>query len=507
MPIQRFYVPTSSPYKLYTETFTSSTVWTAPVGVTQVKCTIVGGGGGSGSITRTATDTGSAYYATGGGAGGEVKEEYIEVSPGAAYLVEIGAGGSGSIGNTASSSSVVLAGAGGVSTFALNYTLNNAVSNGSGEFGILDWRSGSSTNGFNSYPTSLTGYNSTALGTTSLQQTNVTTTSFSVTNVTENDLTRFIQASLSAAHNEIVQIVKVDPSTQYTLSAYANRVSGTNSMNAGIAISWLTSASSTTFISTSTSSSQSLTTDSVNLFTLTATSPSNATHAAVRLARWASTTSEYVRWTGIMLSPGSDINNYIGPFVEGPWEDSQYGMITISTGVLSNGGGGGGSLFNSTVLPSTGPGSGQARYSASAEVAGGHGAGAGVITDMYGMLNSVSTAAATGGWSLGSTFVSNSRFNIQSAYPTFSPSTSITMITPSINEGDKSRYGAGGAGGSSNQSSARVPFYNKDKRKNNGSGANGVALRLPSGSASMSVINGLLGKPGIVTIEYFGPAA
>jgi len=72
------------------ETFTSSTTWTCPVGVTsiQVECWGAGGAGGSAS---TATSSGNRSGG-GGGAGSYVKKT-IAVVPGTAYTITVGVGG------------------------------------------------------------------------------------------------------------------------------------------------------------------------------------------------------------------------------------------------------------------------------------------------------------------------------------------------------------------------------------------------------------------------------
>ena len=73
------------------ETFTSSTTWTAPNGVSSVtvKCWGAGGAGGGNSTT---TDGG------GGGGGGAYSSSIILVTSGNTYTVTVGAGGVGVIG-------------------------------------------------------------------------------------------------------------------------------------------------------------------------------------------------------------------------------------------------------------------------------------------------------------------------------------------------------------------------------------------------------------------------
>jgi hypothetical protein len=520
MPIQRFYVPTSSPYKLYTQKFTSSTTWTAPVGVTNVKYTIVGGGGGGGSssYTQTSTSTYSIFH-PGGGAGAEVSRGYTDVNPGTPYLVEVGAGGIGSIAN-ANSSAVVLAGQGGTSTFALNYVLKNAVINGAREFSNNFWRAGSSTNTSPNYPTNLTSaFNNTSLGVFASNVSTQTSTSFSITNVTVNGITPFLQAVASGNHNELVQIVPVDPSTQYTLSAYAVRqLSGTQQMTSGIAISWLTSASATTFISTNTSTTTLLSSSSVTQFTVTATSPSNATHAVLRFARWCSSAnSEYALFTGMQLEQGNVANNYTGPLVPGDHVDSPFGLIEVSSGSFAFGGGGGGSMWNTTEFLGVGPGGGRpGRTSGSGFIpsaVGGHGSGAGLIPFPGIIIRSISAISSTSGWSVSYTDLNNGRANIPNSIPrTSSAHTSNTYFSMNINEGTEEGYAASGYGGHVASSGPIITkgYVSPGSNKNSlptSYGSGGDAVGFATISSTNILENGFDGKPGIVIIEYFGPAA
>ncbi len=85
-----------------TETFNSSTTWTAPVGVTSVTVEAWGGGGGGGAATVAASKGG-------GGSGGQYAKKVVTVTPGTNYAIAIGSGGT--VGTTSSG------GAGGDSTF------------------------------------------------------------------------------------------------------------------------------------------------------------------------------------------------------------------------------------------------------------------------------------------------------------------------------------------------------------------------------------------------------
>ncbi len=72
-----------------TETFTTSTTWTAPTGVTSVTAEVWGGGGGGGG-QNLASDGGG-----GGGGGAYSKQTAITVVPGNSYTVTVGSGGTG----------------------------------------------------------------------------------------------------------------------------------------------------------------------------------------------------------------------------------------------------------------------------------------------------------------------------------------------------------------------------------------------------------------------------
>ena len=71
------------------QTFTSSTTWICPAGVTEVEYLVVAGGGGGGGGTGGAGENGGA----GGGAGGFRTGTGFSVTAGTSYTVTIGAGG------------------------------------------------------------------------------------------------------------------------------------------------------------------------------------------------------------------------------------------------------------------------------------------------------------------------------------------------------------------------------------------------------------------------------
>jgi len=72
-----------------TQTFTVSSTWTCPSGVTSVQVECWGGGGAGGSAMGTTSYRGSA----GGGAGGTYVRSTVSVTPGTVYTVTVGDGG------------------------------------------------------------------------------------------------------------------------------------------------------------------------------------------------------------------------------------------------------------------------------------------------------------------------------------------------------------------------------------------------------------------------------
>lgn len=77
------------------KTFTSTSAWVAPAGVTLVQ--LIGWGGGGGGGGAAAGGTGSNLQSAGGsGGGGALKvTQWVTVVPGTSYTVTIGAGGTG----------------------------------------------------------------------------------------------------------------------------------------------------------------------------------------------------------------------------------------------------------------------------------------------------------------------------------------------------------------------------------------------------------------------------
>lgn len=72
-----------------TQTYTSSTTWTCPSGVTSIAIAVQGGGGGGGGGGST-----SGYRGGGGGGGGCAYSSALTVVPGRIYTVTVGGGGS-----------------------------------------------------------------------------------------------------------------------------------------------------------------------------------------------------------------------------------------------------------------------------------------------------------------------------------------------------------------------------------------------------------------------------
>lgn len=84
--------------------YTSSSTFTVPIGVNQLKVTAVGGGGGAGGGACAQVDPGSGMYGqsgSGAGAGAVVKNALIDVVAGEQISIIVGAGGLGGRGGRA----------------------------------------------------------------------------------------------------------------------------------------------------------------------------------------------------------------------------------------------------------------------------------------------------------------------------------------------------------------------------------------------------------------------
>jgi len=127
-----------------TESFTSSSTFTVPDGVTSIIVQAWGGGGGGGAVNG-----GSGEKAAGGGKGGSfVRTTAFTVIPGQMYTVTVGA--AGAAGTTGS----VNGGAGGTSSFA-DHGVNIIAAGGNGGFGVSattgDAAGQTGTNGTNTF--------------------------------------------------------------------------------------------------------------------------------------------------------------------------------------------------------------------------------------------------------------------------------------------------------------------------------------------------------------------
>jgi hypothetical protein len=87
---------TDSAWGLARQSFTSSTTWTVPTGITSVNYLVVAGGGGGGGAYQ---GPGSGGSGGGGGAGG-YRTGTLSVTPGASLTVTVGAAGSAGAANT-----------------------------------------------------------------------------------------------------------------------------------------------------------------------------------------------------------------------------------------------------------------------------------------------------------------------------------------------------------------------------------------------------------------------
>lgn len=141
-----------------TQLFTASGTFTVPTGVTKVFVTMCGGGGGGGG------GDGESWSGAGGGGGGSYINKQLTVTPGNAYTVTVGAGGtagarnaSGGAGGSTSIGALLTATGGGGGTSGNTPTGGSA---GTGDFkgeigifftglqGLITRRGGNSLFGF-----------------------------------------------------------------------------------------------------------------------------------------------------------------------------------------------------------------------------------------------------------------------------------------------------------------------------------------------------------------------
>lgn len=325
MPIQKFYVASSSPYKQYSQTFNSSSTWTCPVGTTEVDVFAVGGGGGSGGFDWNTTQY---YGVSGGGGGGQIFKKTLSVVPGTTYNVYVGAGGAG--GYSSLSGQI-----GGLSGFNNSYTLIN---------GIIQQPSSSnnryryiSTSGSLTSPPSYNNANY-----------NMTSTNYfypggnpAVNTALDNGVTRAIYLGGGSQYQGTYFWVPVKPNTLYTASAYYASSSTSTTSSCNVRIEWYSSLYGSQVSVTNGNTNSSI----LNTWTrldVSGTSPSNATYALVRYQCAGTSPSVYI--TAPQFEEGS-LSSFKSPEYNAPAGSrvvQNLGLIQESSDTLLVAGGGGG---------------------------------------------------------------------------------------------------------------------------------------------------------------------
>jgi hypothetical protein len=502
MAIQVYPAPSAGATSSGAQTFTSSGNWTAPAGVTAVTATVVGGGGGGGA-SGNSTANSNYNFPAGGGAGGVVTTERVPVTPGTTYSVVVGAGGSKGV-STGPDTSFVAASAGGYSSFAANYTIQNVVTNGARELGVGDWLQGEEPFGssITNPPTYPSGYN----GAPTPASTTNRNASPSITNVTgifTAGSTPWITNNLgNSGYRDLILWVPVTGNTQYILSAYG--ASNGNTMDGRIRIDWYSSFNSGNLGNMQSTTQSLLTGTSYNRFSATGTSPSNATWALIRLMSAATSPI----WTGVLLQTGSTQNDYVGPLTSTAYKTiSGVGIISVTSGIINNGGGGGQGARTTTAVDGTGFGGGAAFASSAGSFAvGGNGSGAGtqgslnIVADRNSIpyIESIASINNAGGG-----IVSGNRaFRINSTNGGY-------IIQPNGYSGING-YGAGGMGSRSSNVFPGSPGIGAaapvsagtaggDGLANSGAGGGGGMNTTSSGTSGVSGGNG---GSGIVVLSW-----
>lgn len=502
MGISVFPIPSTGGASAGTQRFTSSSTWTAPAGVTAVTATVVGGGGGGGA-SGNSTANSNYNFPAGGGAGGVVTTETVSVTPGTTYSVVVGAGGSKGV-STGPDTSFVAASAGGYSSFALNYTIQNAITNGARETGIGDWLQGeepinATITNPPSYPS---GYNGAPTPASSTNR-NASPSITNVTGIFTAGSTPWLTNNLgNSSYRDLILWVPVIGNTQYILSAYG--ASQGSNMQGRIRIDWYSSFNSG-LLGNMQSSNISLTTGTAwQRASVTGTSPSNATWALVRLMSEATSPI----WTGVLLQTGSTLNDYVGPLTS-PTNKliSGLGIISVTSGVVNNGGGGGWGARTTTAVAGTGFGGGAALATTAGSFAmGGNGAGAGVpgTLSLVASANSIPYIDTL-------TNANNSGGGIPSGNPALRINSTNNgyIIQPNGTTGVNG-YGAGGMGSRGSQvfagtpgpgvgASATASSPGVDALVNTGAGGGGGMNTTSGGTSGVSGGNG---GSGIVVLSW-----
>ena len=379
------------------QTFTSSGTWTAPSGVTAVNYIVAAGGGGGGAGVN-ATSNADYNFCTGGGAGGEVLRGTLSVTPGTSYAVTVGAGGAGATISGTGTSTIVgaPASAGGYSALAASFTVENAIINGAIELSTNDgWLAGISNTSampvYDSiYPADYNGqpsasnmsYNGSRTGGTNIPN---------VTNAA--GVVRTITNSSNSAYHDIQKFINVTPSTAYVLSGYTSVDNNGTGSQVAIAIDYYTSPNAVGRISGDVTSFTTVSTSSSvwTRITLNTTSPSGALYAVVRFANMNNSSSAQMRWTGMQLEGGSSVTNYVGINTAGFKTLGGFGVVSISSGVMASGGGGGWSTLTGSSRPPQGFGGGKDNTNTGGWTVGGNGSGQGGAFSPLGIFSNSST--------------------------------------------------------------------------------------------------------------------
>ena len=515
MAITVFPVASSAAAASGTQTFTSSSTWTAPSGVTAVNYILAaGGGGGGGGIN--ATSNGNYNFCSGGGAGGEVARGTLSVTPGTSYTVTVGTGGAGATISGTGTSAIIgtPAAAGGYSALAPSFTLENAIINGAIELSTNDgWLAGQSgTTGFpfydSAYPAAYNGqpsannlsYNGSRTGGTNIP---------GVTN--SAGVVRTVGATgFNTAYHDVQKFITVTPSTAYVLSGYTSVADNTFNSQVAIAIDYYTSPNAVGRISgdatsfTTVSSSSSVWTR----ITLNTTSPAGALYAIVRFANNNNSGSRQMLWTGMQLEGGSSVTDYVGINTAGYKTLGGFGIVSISSGVMASGGGGGWSTLTGSSRPPDGFGGGKDNTNLNTFSVGGNGSGQG------GGLNPLVVIASTGSMPFisGIGQVSNGLGKIPSGGNAYTLDTTNQGYlfqqngAPATSEG----LGAGGMGGRAGSTIAGVPSVGAGAPVTGGNVGNSATANTGAGggggfastAASPTAFGGGAGGSGLVILSW-----